>query len=85
MRCFQFWVARGLRNGRGAKEQSSLFLDRFQILIFHSPYLWMKVRVQSQCSKLDTGKTGFSFSCHKSLGIAHKPKEPWVYKRLEAI
>ena len=45
----------------------------------------MKVRVQSQCSKLDTGKTGFSLSCQKSLGTVHKPKEPWVNKRLEAI
>lgn len=40
---------------------------------------------EGESTESDTGKTGFSFSCQKSLGIAHQPKEPWAYKRLEAI
>lgn len=70
MRCCQFCAARRLRNDRGAKEQGFLFLESFQFLILHSSYLWMKVRVQSPCSKLGTRKTGFSFSCQKSLELA---------------
>lgn len=53
MRCFQFCVAGGLRSDRRAQEQGLLFVERFQILVLQSSYLWMKMRVQSQYTKLD--------------------------------
>lgn len=46
-----------------------LLLDRFQIIVFHSSGSWMMVRVQSQCSVLDTGKTGSLFHVRRALKL----------------